>query len=200
VPQPDRSASSPVAAPRADPHGDFEDFYRAHYTKLIKIALALGATRHEADELVDQTMEEMVRRWEDVEMPLAYARRAVGTNLIKSRQRERDGRLRMIQAFRLDPGPTDENQLNLWEDREWVLQLLESLPPAQREVMALVIDGLKPIEIAELLGKTPATIRKNLEFARRRLENTQGLPNMHEQGTGAPATNTSAPAARKEAR
>ncbi len=50
-----------------------------------------------------------------------------------------------------------------------MLELLEQLPPAQREVMACIVDDLRPAEIAELLGKNPAAVRQNLSAARRRL-------------------------------
>lgn len=61
-------------------------------------------------------------------------------------------------------------QTVLDEDGRSVLRLLETLPPAQREVLALAVDGFTPTEIAELLGKTRAAVRKNLQFARERLK------------------------------
>ena len=48
--------------------------------------------------------------------------------------------------------------------------MLSTLPPAQREVFELVLAELDAKEIADLLGKTPATIRQNLAHARRRLK------------------------------
>src|SRR5207247_10394779 len=51
-----------------------------------------------------------------------------------------------------------------------ILRLLRILPPAQLEVMALVVDGYGPAEIAILLDKQPATVRTNLREARRKLE------------------------------
>jgi RNA polymerase sigma-70 factor (ECF subfamily) len=57
----------------------------------------------------------------------------------------------------------------MWEDAEWVSQLLNLLPPAQREAMACIVDGWQPTEVAALLGKTASTIRQNLKLARDRL-------------------------------
>ena len=65
------------------------------------------------------------------------------------------------------------------------MQLLESLPPAQREVLACMIDMLTPQEIAQLLGKTEAAVRQNLCAARKSL-----LRYLAE----APAANSPAPA------
>ena len=57
----------------------------------------------------------------------------------------------------------------MWEDSQWVRELLNSLPPRQQEVMALIIDEFRPAEIAALLGKDAAAVRQNLLAARRRL-------------------------------
>jgi DNA-directed RNA polymerase specialized sigma24 family protein len=47
--------------------------------------------------------------------------------------------------------------------------MFASLPPKQAETMAFVIKGFTPIEIAELLGRTPEAVRQNLLEARKRL-------------------------------
>ncbi|HMH90225.1 MAG TPA: sigma-70 region 4 domain-containing protein [Streptosporangiaceae bacterium] len=49
------------------------------------------------------------------------------------------------------------------------MQLLESLPPAQREVLACMVDMFPRKEIAQLLGKTDAAVRQNLHAARKSL-------------------------------
>jgi RNA polymerase sigma factor (sigma-70 family) len=55
-----------------------------------------------------------------------------------------------------------------------VAQQLSTLPAAQREVFELVLAELDTNEIADLLGKTPATIRQNLAHARKRLRTNLG--------------------------
>jgi DNA-directed RNA polymerase specialized sigma24 family protein len=47
--------------------------------------------------------------------------------------------------------------------------LLKSLPPAQREVLACMVDTFTRQEIAQLLGKTEVAVRQNLCAARKRL-------------------------------
>lgn len=81
-------------------------------------------------------LEEVLRRWDRIENPRAYARKATISNLIKNKQRGQQRiRDRMIQRGDyqlerdLDPG------LTVWEEQEWMMQLLESLPTAQREVL-----------------------------------------------------------------
>ena len=55
------------------------------------------------------------------------------------------------------------------EETQYVLDVLRALPRAQREVMAWTVDGYEPAEIAELIGKNPATVRTNLRHARKAL-------------------------------
>jgi DNA-directed RNA polymerase specialized sigma24 family protein len=65
--------------------------------------------------------------------------------------------------------------MTIWENWQWVNQLLSSLPPAQREVLTYVVKGFKPAEVAILLGKTPASVRKNLQLAVERLRAREDL-------------------------
>lgn len=78
----------------------------------------------------------------------------------------------------LDPG------LLVWEQREWVTLLLKSLPPAQREVLACMVDMFTPQEIAQQLGKTEAAVRQNLCAARRKLASRLGKPGAATTGEG----------------
>jgi DNA-directed RNA polymerase specialized sigma24 family protein len=50
--------------------------------------------------------------------------------------------------------------------------MLNSLPAGQRSVMACIVDGFTPTEIAALLGRSPAAIRQSLHDARERLIET----------------------------
>lgn len=54
-----------------------------------------------------------------------------------------------------------------WLQEQQVIPVLRALPPRQRQVLALTIDGWPPAEIAELLGIDPAAVRSNLMKARR---------------------------------
>jgi DNA-directed RNA polymerase specialized sigma24 family protein len=62
-----------------------------------------------------------------------------------------------------------DGELTRAEDEEWVVYMLSLLPPAQREVMELVTEGLDQAEIAAALGKTKEAVRQNLCYARARL-------------------------------
>ena len=47
------------------------------------------------------------------------------------------------------------------------MQVLRALPPRQRQVFALTIEGWTPTEIADMLGIDPAAVRASLKKARR---------------------------------
>jgi DNA-directed RNA polymerase specialized sigma24 family protein len=116
-------------------------------------------------------MEEVLRRWTEINHPQAYARRAVMSNLVKDKTRGLDRvRRREAQVVQTAAEGGDDAGLVMWEDQEWVRELLESLPPAQRAVMALVVDGFSADEVAFLLGKSPGAVRQNLCDARVRLK------------------------------
>ena len=126
---------------------------------------------HEAEEAAQEAMTQMVQRWHDVDSKLAYAKRAAINTFLKSRTRglERT-RARQVAAGGAVAEAQADGSLSLWEDRSWVLQLLNGLPQRQREVMAFIVDDFKPAEVAELLGRTPSAVRNTLRSARERLE------------------------------
>jgi RNA polymerase sigma-70 factor (ECF subfamily) len=155
----------------------FGEFFRDAYQPLVRDVIFAGATPEEAEDAVAAAMVEVFRRWDAIASPSAYARRAAINKMIKGRQR---GLSRISERLiergdvaadgDLDPG------LVVWEQQEWVTLLLKSLPPAQREVLACVVDMFTPQEIAPLLGKTEAAVRQNLCAARRKLARRLGKP------------------------
>jgi RNA polymerase sigma factor (sigma-70 family) len=148
----------------------FEAWFCDNYPKLTADLMAVGADYHLAQECAQEAAADLLRRWRHVKHPYAYARRAAINVLIKTRERgPRRLQDRLVQraevtSAREDPG------LTAWEDREWVAGLLSSLPTAQRQVIACVIDDFEPKEIAELLGKTPEAVRRALADARKALK------------------------------
>ena len=112
-------------------------------------------------------------KWDTLHNPKAWVPKAL-LHIYRDQQK-RQGRGRELEIRNhLTPGSCLDDGLNVWEDRQWVAQMLRSLSPAQRAVVELIIDGLRPREIAYLLGKTPETIRQHLAEARKKLEANLG--------------------------
>ena len=74
------------------------------------------------------------------------------------------------------------------DQAQQVIAVLRALPPRQRQVLALTIDGWSPAEISELLGIGPAAVRSNLMKARR----SAGEHPPHHRRGGGPVTGTPA--------
>jgi RNA polymerase sigma-70 factor (ECF subfamily) len=165
---------APTAMPRLESATEFEKFFKEAYRTLLAAALYAGATWDEAEDAVATGMTEVWRRWNEIDSPLAYARLATNHALVKEavRHRRAIGDVTDPDELKRDRrGESgDDPSLSVWEDREWVMELLRSLPPAQREVMACIVDEFTPAEVAELLGRTPTAVRQNLCAARRRLK------------------------------
>jgi hypothetical protein len=66
----------------------FEEFFRASYQLLVgEIVVFAGGNLVEAQDAVADAMTEVLQRWDAIENPRAYARRAAVSNLIKNKQR-----------------------------------------------------------------------------------------------------------------
>jgi DNA-directed RNA polymerase specialized sigma24 family protein len=164
-------SAGPVPGPRTPRvTGAFEEWFRDHYQWLIANLRALGADGDEAEELAAEAATCLLENWEKVRSPSAYARQAAIHLLIKNRERG-PGRLtkRMIAKGEV-MSDRDDPALAVWEDQQWVMSLLKSLPAAQAEVLAWAVDEFAPKEIAVLLGKTPEAVRRALLDARKRLK------------------------------
>jgi RNA polymerase sigma factor (sigma-70 family) len=148
----------------------FEEFYRDAYRPLVRDVLFVGWDLDEAEDAVSAAMLEVLQRWESIAHPRAYARRAAISNLIKNKERGlKRTRERLVQRGAVPPEHDLDPGLMVWEQQEWVTLHLKRLPPAQRKVLALLVDGHTPQEIAQLLGNTEEAVRQALCAARKRL-------------------------------
>ena len=163
------------SAPGPGPGVSFETFWIARYRYHCAVLMTIGASLAEAEDTISHLAEDMLRKnkWDTLYNPKAWVPKAL-LHIYRDQQK-RQGRGRELEIKNhLTPGSCPDDGLNVWEDRQWVAQMLRSLSPAQRAVVELIIDGLRPREIAYLLGKTPETIRQHLAQARKKLEANLG--------------------------
>jgi RNA polymerase sigma factor (sigma-70 family) len=150
---------------------EFEQFYRDCFASLLRDVLFMGGHRQEAEDALSAAMLSTWENWDRIENPHAYARKAALNHLIKARQRGQWRiRARMIARGAITFGAVPVPGTVIWEQQQWVTELLASLPPAQRQVLACAIDAITPQETALLLGKTPGAVRQCLRAARERLK------------------------------
>ncbi len=162
-----------VPARRITP-GELEAFFAAEYPKLVKIlGVIFEAKIDEAENAAQKAMEDLARRSKAGQAPsrnpAAYVQRAAIRYFVKERQRDRKRLPREIKGGHLTLPVYLDDGLTVCEDEQWVEHVLESLTPAQRDVIKLVMEGASNHEIAEELGKSDVTIRQLRKTGRDRL-------------------------------
>jgi RNA polymerase sigma factor (sigma-70 family) len=159
-----QSGGAAATASDAIMPGQLQAVYTAEYVKLVKILRIMGATMDEAEDAVQKTMTDFAKRSKpgqaSISNPAAYLRKAAINFFIKERQRDRERLPRELKGGHLTLPAYLDTELTAYEDEQWVEHVLESLTPAQRDVIKLVISGASTHEIAEQLGKNDVTIRQ----------------------------------------
>jgi len=151
---------------------EFWEFFRSEYRSLLSAVMAVTASKEYAEDAIAEVIEEILVKdlWDGLRLPYFWIRRAAWRKYYDRCARERRGIELALEGGHLVVEFCDDKAFNIWEDGQWVKQMLDALPPAQRETMEHVLAEFTTAEMAEVLGKTPAAIRQNLALARRRLK------------------------------
>ncbi|MDI9471257.1 MAG: sigma-70 family RNA polymerase sigma factor [Bacillota bacterium] len=137
---------------------------------LYRIAWVLLGNREDAEDAVQDSCLAWLERGPDFESEeharawFVHVLRNRCRNVLRSRSRHRTGEL---DAERL-AAPATPVEIQDPEARRLFAALLE-LPLDDRELLTLIALDHSPTECAHLLGLSPATLRKRLERARKRL-------------------------------
>lgn len=165
-----------AARPGPNPLADFEAFWNRHYRRYLTTLMAVGATMEDAYDTINDVIVDMLKKdaWARLTTnPEAWVRKAVLHTYYDQQKRQR--RKREIERhWTLTPENYVDDGPNVWEDWQWVEQMLSTLPQTQRTIIELIIAESDAREIANLLGKTPDAIRQNLAHARKRLRANLG--------------------------
>lgn len=160
------STERPVPRESARAHDrEFASFYREYMPRLVTYLTYQGAPAHLAAELAQETMIAIYRRWEEIEYPKAYAYKIANKAYIRHATQVTDLPVDEV------PEPTgvlpNPEAAEAWLQQQQIIQVLRTLPPRQRQVLALTLDDWSPTEIADLLTIDPSAVRSNLLKARR---------------------------------
>lgn len=141
--------------------GSFEDYVTARGSTLLRFAYLLTGDRHLAEDLVQEVLSRVHRRWHrmtHVEHPDAYLRTAIVRQFLSWRRR------RASQEASLDALPEqpdaapDHAGVHAVRDEMW--RLLANLPRKQRAVLVLrFYEDLPDDQIAEAVGCRQVTVR-----------------------------------------
>ncbi len=108
--------------------GSFEDFFADRFVSLARLAFLLTGSASAADEIAQDALESVLRRWDTIEHPRTYARVAV-VNGARSWLRRRQVAER-VRSDRVEPNELDAEAIVL-------RRVLARLPEREREVVVL---------------------------------------------------------------
>lgn len=142
---------------------DLEDFYCAHYARLVAVVALAAGSRATAEDVVQEAFVRLIGEWQSVaryDSPEAWVRR-VAFRLLSNKQRKARNGIRALSRDRRTPvpGPTG--------DAVDVQVALRALPLGQRQVIVLhYLVGLPTKEVAAELKISQGTVKSRLSRAR----------------------------------
>jgi RNA polymerase sigma factor (sigma-70 family) len=150
---------------------EWEACYRTEMPQLIRYLMKCfgESDMRDAADAAQSAFAELFTKWNTVCSPRAWLRTVAFRQM-----------LRQPADYPLDehlePSVVPASSpFELREQEQQVLAALRRLPLTQRQVMALVYDQFSYREIAEIMGKSEATIRKNIERARAAMKEILGI-------------------------
>lgn len=142
-------------------HPSFDRFVVEHGDGLLRTAYLITMDRQEAEDLVQECLLYLSRRWGRVagmEHPVAYARRVL-INLALRGSPGRRRRQAELEADLPDRG-TDSVELELVVTRDELRDALRRLTPRQRAILVLrYFNDLPEGQVAEALGCAIGTVK-----------------------------------------
>ncbi|MDG4798810.1 SigE family RNA polymerase sigma factor [Micromonospora sp. WMMD1082] len=139
----------------------FREFVEIRYADLIRTAYLLTGSRHAAEDLVQIALMRVMRRWRQVDQPMAYVRQIMVNE--RTRLWRRFGFREFLAGITGSWRPQTEHGGNrdLADDvvvRDEVLAALQHLPPRMRAVLVLRYwEDLTEAQVAETLGCSVGT-------------------------------------------
>ncbi|WP_159001185.1 sigma-70 family RNA polymerase sigma factor [Streptomyces sp. SBT349] len=144
---------------------EFSEFYRDNIRKLIGFLLNHGAKLPVAADIAQDAMAALYRRWSEIRNPWPWVCTVASRALVRKISEVREDPFEDVpESTSLLPQP---DTISEWETQHDVGQMLQRLPPRQRQMLAWTLAGYQPAEIAEQLRMTPEAVRASLMKARR---------------------------------
>jgi RNA polymerase sigma-70 factor (sigma-E family) len=165
---------------------DFNRFVADNAGNLLRSAYLITSDLHEAEDLVQETLMKVARRWHKVgrmEHPLAYARRILVNLAIDDSPKRTRKRAELAPGNDTGGGGRDGEARPRWtaapgdpatdaiDRRNELVQALATLPPRQRAVLVLrYFLDLPEAEVAAALGCSLGTVKSSASRGLARLE------------------------------
>ena len=145
----------------------FASFFHERFSRTVVLLIALGASRADAEDAAQEAMIRAWQKWDSIDSPRAWVW-TVAYRAYLRRARARDHHAESLDESACEPAAQPD--LGTSASEQQVLRMLRALPPGQRVIAACFYDGLTCEEIAEMVGKPPATVRSQLRHARKALK------------------------------
>lgn len=151
----------------------FDALVRRYLRPALAVALEFVDARDDAEDLVQEAFHHALRRLEDFDERLSF--RSWFFTILRNLGRNLMARQRRWQSVHL-PETLAAEQRSPHDDAEWgetserLSAAIERLPEMQRSCVRLFdVEGFNTVEVAEMLGITPGTVRTHVHRARRAL-------------------------------
>jgi RNA polymerase sigma factor (sigma-70 family) len=156
---------------------DFDAFYRANRSALVRFVRLAGASDEEANDAVQTAFAQLLQVTYPIREPMGWLCRTALNEFRRSNPRV-PSRRRKVVEHPIPPWeipepttsvPSAAEVAALHDQTREVLTELTRLPGKQRQVMVAHYGGLSHEQIAELLGIGTDAVRQNLSRARKTL-------------------------------
>jgi RNA polymerase sigma-70 factor (sigma-E family) len=159
---------------------DFENFVAQNTDALVRTAYLIVWDLPEAEDLVQEALLKVARRWHRVrrmEHPVAYARRIL-VNLALGGAERRSRRRQELTGEALADRHDQRTESNPVETQDELMRALAALPPRQRTVLVLrYFLDLPEAEVAAAMKCSLGTVKSTASRGLARLEQTMRTTN-----------------------
>jgi RNA polymerase sigma-70 factor (sigma-E family) len=153
---------------------DFEEFAKAWIPQLYRTAWLLTGDRHHAEDLVQDTLANMLKQWHRIDSPAAYARTTLVRTFVSQRRRRRWTEEPIAELPERAGWPGDH------ELRMSLRTALAELAPVDRAVLVLRFFEDRSVEDVALdLGRSTSAITTRTSRALERLRAVLGEDAIH---------------------
>jgi RNA polymerase sigma-70 factor (sigma-E family) len=148
-----------------DTDAEFSAFVEAQSPVLLGFAHALTGNRHDAWDLLQETLVRVGERWRRIDQPAAYARTVMTRlNIDRIRRLRRE----LLGARTREPVTSDDLT---GAAEAWLVEALGTLTPRQRTALALrYVEDLDVRGIADRMGCSEGTVKSQLSRGIQRLK------------------------------
>ena len=167
-----QSTERTLAMEADDDRSTLDRLVREHLPAALRFAVRLTGDLDTAEEVVHEALLRAARGWASFRGESQFRtwlfRIVINASHDQRRLREPPAALpdELCDEKARDPAAIAQ----AGELAELIARLVSSLPPRQREVLVLITyEGLRPREVAEVLGISEGNVRTNLHLARERL-------------------------------